>query len=989
MKGRSVDPYILRADGAFHTSDVRHVAFGCLTPNGDHNRFLNDLRNEDARIFKDEGSVVLLTSSRDNTAELSTIPVKSLVDESDSICAQRALVGHEAFVNVSLLHKEGLDFLCRHHPGKPAVERTGPFIVTGSNDCHVLVWSIEPTRLEAVLDGHRSGVTCADVIRIREPLPQHGVAAASSPGTPQATDDALVAQGYHGDIVTGDWAGVILVFSHKTGKVRVSYNGHQNAIRGLVHLPSTSLIVSVSGDKSIHCWDVVRVAEESGSSSTPLGPVSRVLMGHEDVVQCVCYMGNNRKEEGGGSSFYSYFATGSNDCTVRLWAVENQLRDAHPLKTLSGHDSLVYGMCFNPCSGELMSASEDRTVRVWGLPPNERGAEAAEGVPTPKEERGVPSRKPLSESFFHGFRTVHVVPHPCVVWSVASCRVKPSRVSMSGETGNEEEEEEWEDLLLTGGADSIVRLWTRKDENFASVDKLEALEQAIAAQTVDIKLVGGGGSPIFDMQHMPSVDQLHEFKGKAEGEKKFFKNEAGEVEVYVWANARWDKIGVVVADNQPVSAGSAAAGGGTRKPREKRVYKGAYYDYVFDVDVEGRMLQLPYNAGGSVLEAAQDFINEHSVLSRFDEEASASAASVPAVSQEHKEQIVNFIMQNIDPADIQRIPGLGAGDAQGPPAAAAARNKCALLEEDQLWPTAELVEGFSTDGAQRKTTEILTQSAPGKVAAFSGVMHQLQQQLSTNAKVSTADVQAMASSLADLFAVLPVGKKFPAIDALRYAMAQSPEHAAEFLVALQPYIAASPGGQSPGYTPATDGEALVFTRLVSNMLPASMTAQQSTSPTTASSLRKLMKEALTTTMPTVAKVNAAANNSLQYALASFYLRNLAVLLRVFISRGECAGAEGRQAFASFKANMGIAEKGSEEEGVLQCLTNGFIAVLQPLLARRNQELEPLLLCSAATAGAALAHATATSAALTAFKEALPQTLMSVPAGQSLADALKQ
>lgn len=53
------------------------------------------------------------------------------------------------------------------------------------------------------------------------------------------------------------------------------------------------------------------------------------------------------------------FASCSNDETVKLWTIDGQ-----NINTLSGHSGFVFSLT-NLDSGELVSAGDDRTVRVW------------------------------------------------------------------------------------------------------------------------------------------------------------------------------------------------------------------------------------------------------------------------------------------------------------------------------------------------------------------------------------------------------------------------------------------------------------------------------------------------------------------------------------------------------------------------------------------------------------------------------------------------
>lgn len=53
--------------------------------------------------------------------------------------------------------------------------------------------------------------------------------------------------------------------------------------------------------------------------------------------------------------------SGSNDCKIKIWSAST----GECLKTLTGHDALVRALAFDPASGRLVSASYDKTVRLW------------------------------------------------------------------------------------------------------------------------------------------------------------------------------------------------------------------------------------------------------------------------------------------------------------------------------------------------------------------------------------------------------------------------------------------------------------------------------------------------------------------------------------------------------------------------------------------------------------------------------------------------
>ncbi|KAJ7595019.1 WD40 repeat-like protein [Mycena floridula] len=55
--------------------------------------------------------------------------------------------------------------------------------------------------------------------------------------------------------------------------------------------------------------------------------------------------------------------SGSNDCKIKIWSAST----GECLRTLVGHEALVRALAFDPRSGLLVSASYDKTVRVWDV----------------------------------------------------------------------------------------------------------------------------------------------------------------------------------------------------------------------------------------------------------------------------------------------------------------------------------------------------------------------------------------------------------------------------------------------------------------------------------------------------------------------------------------------------------------------------------------------------------------------------------------------
>jgi WD40 repeat protein len=77
---------------------------------------------------------------------------------------------------------------------------------------------------------------------------------------------------------------------------------------------------------------------------------SLILEGHTEPIRSVAF-----------SSDGSQIISGSDDNTVRVWdAVSGEAKH-----TLSGHTSLITSVAFSPEGSQIISSSDDDTVRVW------------------------------------------------------------------------------------------------------------------------------------------------------------------------------------------------------------------------------------------------------------------------------------------------------------------------------------------------------------------------------------------------------------------------------------------------------------------------------------------------------------------------------------------------------------------------------------------------------------------------------------------------
>lgn len=152
------------------------------------------------------------------------------------------------------------------------------------------------------------------------------------------------------------------LFSTSDGTCLTTLLGHRDAVNACAFDPGNTRLASVSNDRSVRLWDL-------HTRSRKLAWVA-----HEEWVQTCAFSPDGR-----------WLATGSADGGLRLWDThfdgalwEAWLTQPKPLPTLHaaeqlrmrelrGHDRTVNHCAFTPDGQHLVSASADRSLRLWRL----------------------------------------------------------------------------------------------------------------------------------------------------------------------------------------------------------------------------------------------------------------------------------------------------------------------------------------------------------------------------------------------------------------------------------------------------------------------------------------------------------------------------------------------------------------------------------------------------------------------------------------------
>lgn len=187
-----------------------------------------------------------------------------------------------------------------------------------------------------------------------------------------------------------------------------------------------------------------------------------------------------------GHSSGAAFASAGNDQVIRFWTL-----DGVEILQLHGHEAFIYALAVLP-NGDLVSSSEDRSVRVW------RDSDC-----------------------------IQTITHPAIsVWSVAVCQ----------ETGD----------IVTGASDKMVRVFTRDSSRHADPDALAAFNDSVKASTIPQQTAGNGQE--INKETLPGPEFLQQKSGTKEGQVQMIRENDGSVTAHTWSGAaqQWINVGTVV-----------------------------------------------------------------------------------------------------------------------------------------------------------------------------------------------------------------------------------------------------------------------------------------------------------------------------------------------------------------------------------------------------------------------------------------------------------
>ena len=325
-------------------------------------------------------------------------------------------------------------------------------------------------------------------------------------------------------IAAGSWDGSFSIWTSDGDLVFRKEKAGSHAVV-VAFSESTGTLITGSQDKALRWWSI-----ESGEL------VREVIDAHEDIIRSIAV-----REE--------FVLTSSNDCCVKLWS------SGECLGKILAHSNFIFSVSFG-IGGEFLTASEDKSAKVWAL----------EDGGTRIEER-------------------QSVSYPGTVWFATQ---------FGGESGG----------IVTGCSDGIVRFFSSDPQLVANSEELSAYSSLCASAAASDQ------QEQIDTATVAPESDMNRYRGKKVGEVKMFKDDNNQVFAYQWTSlGGWEKVGLVTGGNAPPKKK------GRKFYSGDQYFAQAEYDYVFDVELgeNGRMALLPINDTDNPLVSAEKFCARESI----------------------------------------------------------------------------------------------------------------------------------------------------------------------------------------------------------------------------------------------------------------------------------------------------------------------------------------------------------------------------------------
>ena len=363
------------------------------------------------------------------------------------------------------------------------------------------------------------------------------------------------------------------------GNIVMEYVGHEGAVNSLSQSAENSFI-SGSWDGTAKIWNINTgecahtLKDHSYAVAVLALPNNIYITGSQDRRLRFWKDGSNTKNIEDAhediirdiSPSYSEvekFYTASNDSKIKQWNLLGQ-----NLITLTGHEGYIFRVV--SWNDFLFTGGDDKILKVW-------------------------YKHKFTQDLFH----------PNTVWD---CNIN--------EDGD----------LLSACGDGVLRVFSNDPSKWLSPKEIEeyntfSLSEGSKSETEKAKDSG------LNVNQLKPISYMNTYKGK-EGEIRPFNNN-GKGEVWMVKDGKWEKVGDVIGGEDQGNQTSNLENTNTNTntisqgikfyPGDK-IFPAGEYDFIFDVELQGRTTQIPFMHDGNKLLTAEKFCKREGLHAAYKED---------------------------------------------------------------------------------------------------------------------------------------------------------------------------------------------------------------------------------------------------------------------------------------------------------------------------------------------------------------------------------
>lgn len=248
----------------------------------------------------------------------------------------------------------------------------GTTLASASTDGTLKLWDLAAGKDTVTLPAHPGGARCAtfspdgtllvsggedNVVRLWD------IATGKHTVTLQGHSERVASVAFSPDgrtVASGSWDNTARIWDVATGLERATLRGHTSWVLSVAFTPNGKRLASASSDNTIRIWEVVTA---KNAATFHGGPNQ--------------YDGNLAFSPDGRT----LASTRNWEATARLWDVAR----SRVTTTLQGHMDAVWSVAFSPDGKTLATASLDKTIKLWDVPPTTKTESAQSDAIAPSE----------------------------------------------------------------------------------------------------------------------------------------------------------------------------------------------------------------------------------------------------------------------------------------------------------------------------------------------------------------------------------------------------------------------------------------------------------------------------------------------------------------------------------------------------------------------------------------------------------------------------